>query len=65
MAGDLDAMALALRVLTAVTEGAEPTAEDVAVLKRMAPGSPASALDDLAREVIERILKERAEGATD
>jgi hypothetical protein len=60
MQAGLDAMKVALRVLTALTERKDPTAEDLSDLRMFAPDANRLAPDELACEVIQRSIKARA-----
>jgi hypothetical protein len=60
MQAGLDAMKVALRVLTALTERRDPAAEDLADLRTYAPDANRLAPDELACEVIQRSIKARA-----
>lgn len=60
MQQSLEAMQLALRVLTAVTEKRHPDPEDVAKLRQLAPHAAAKTPDELACEVIQNALRHRA-----
>ena len=60
MQQSLEAMQLALRVLTAVTEKRYPDPEDVAQLRQLAPDAAAQTPDELACHVIQSALKQRA-----
>jgi hypothetical protein len=61
MQDSLDAMKLALRVLTALREHRHPEADEVASLRELAgPKFQSMSLDELACEVIHAALKDRA-----
>jgi hypothetical protein len=61
MQDSLDAMKLALRVLTALTEHRYPELDEVAALRALAgPKLQSMPLDELACEVIQAALKHRA-----
>jgi hypothetical protein len=60
MQQSLEAMQLALRVLTALTEKRYPDPEDLAHLRQLAPDAAAKKPDELACEVIQNALKHRA-----
>lgn len=52
-------MELALRVLTAITQNRKPAADDIDQLRKLAPSRSANEpIDQIASEVINRILKE-------
>jgi hypothetical protein len=60
MQHSLDAMKLAMRVLTTLTEKRHPEADDVAALRALAgPKLQGMPLDELACEVIQAALKNR------
>jgi hypothetical protein len=61
MPRSIEAMQLALRVLTALTEKRYPDPEDLAQLRQLAPDAAAKTPDELACEVIQNALKHRAE----
>jgi hypothetical protein len=62
MQRSLDAMSLALRVLTALNAHRSPEPNDVAELKALEPLlADTAGLDELACEVIHQALKRRAE----
>ena len=61
MQKSLDAMQLALRVLTALTDNQHPDADEVAALRELSgPKLQGMPLDELACEVIQKALKHRA-----
>ncbi len=60
MQNSLQAMKVALRVLTAVTERTPADEADLAELRRYAPDAANLPPDELACEVIQRALKARA-----
>jgi hypothetical protein len=57
----LDALKLALRVLSAISERQAPEAHDVQELRRLAPALGDGPLDELACDVIQQALRRRAE----
>jgi hypothetical protein len=57
----LDAMKVALRVLSAITERVEPAAEDLETLRAYAASKRDLPPDELACEVIQLAIKARAE----
>jgi hypothetical protein len=59
MQESLDAMKLALRVLTALTERRDPDAGDAEALRGLAGDTDNRDLDDLACEVIQKAIKRR------
>jgi hypothetical protein len=61
MQQSLNAMTIALRVLTALTEHQQPDPNDVDELRRLTPLSADADLDELACDVIHRALKHRTE----
>jgi hypothetical protein len=61
MQESLDAMKVALRVLTALTEKRAPNTPDVQALRQLAGDTGNSDLDDLACEVIQKAIKRRAQ----
>ena len=62
MQQSLEAMETALRVLTAINEKHHPDPDDVQALRTYAGPQPDSmSLDDFAREVIQKALKQWAE----
>ena len=61
MQQSLDAMTVALRVLTATTERSVPAREDLDELRRLCPSLAYLPPDDLACEVIQAALKNRAQ----
>ena len=61
MEDGLVAMTTALRVLMAITDRVRPAAEDIRELRRLAPLFVDMAPDELACEVIQLALKNRAE----
>jgi hypothetical protein len=54
------AMKVALRVITAISEHREADSADVAYLRSLAPLLSNAPVDELAREVIQQALKRRA-----
>ena len=55
---DIELMRIALNVLRACTEYAEPRQDDVAVLKaRLGPEAERMAVDELARTIVERSMR--------
>jgi hypothetical protein len=62
MPGGLEAMKVALRVLTALTEKREPAFEDVEALRQYVPTATAESIDELACDVIQQALRKRADG---
>ena len=54
------AIQVALRVLTAITEGRNPAPQDVEALKRLAPTVQYKSIDELACTVVQDALKHRA-----
>jgi DNA-binding NarL/FixJ family response regulator len=57
----IDAMKIALRVLTAITEKRNPDPDDLQELHRLAPLQPGASPDELACEVIQQAIKRRAD----
>ncbi len=57
----VEALKVALRVLTAISERRTPDERDVAALKKLAPLLADGPLDELACDVIQQALKRRAE----
>ena len=57
----IEAMKIALRVLTALGEHRHPDAADVKALKAYAPLLADAPLDELACDVVQQALKRRAE----
>ena len=55
------ALRIAVRVLTAVAEKRAPSAADTEELRRLMPSLPDLPPDELACDVIQQILKQRAE----
>ncbi len=60
MKDSTEAMTTALRVLTAVTEKRNPERADVETLKKLAGHNGPANLDELACEVIQKALHQRA-----
>lgn len=60
MQQSVDAMTVALRVLTALTQQQYPDPQDLATLRELAPDAAVQSADELACEVIQRALKRRA-----
>ncbi|HEY3827292.1 MAG TPA: hypothetical protein VGL82_22215 [Bryobacteraceae bacterium] len=56
-----DAMMIAVRVLTAVNEKRQPDAADLGYLRQFSPPAAHLPCDELACEVIQQIIKQRAE----
>lgn len=61
MAENLEAVLLALHVLSAVNTGFAPDAKDVEALRRMAPEEKDLQVDELACVIIQRALRDRRE----
>lgn len=61
MEHSLNAMKIAVRVLTAITEKRHPEPADVEELRRLDPLLRDMPLDELACDVIQQALKRRAE----
>jgi hypothetical protein len=59
MQESLDAMRLAMRVLTAVSERQQPAPADVEALRALAPSVANLPPDEIACEVIQQSLKRR------
>ena len=55
----IDAMTVALRVLTAMTKGKTPEPTDVEELKRLAPLLADQPLDELCCDIIQQAVKRR------
>jgi hypothetical protein len=56
----VEPMKVALRVLSAISEGRVPSSADIAQLRAYVPDSAAAAADEVACEVIQQALKSRA-----
>jgi len=56
-----EAMVIALRVLSAVTQGHTPDPTDVQALRRYEPRLDGAPVDELACEVIQQTVKRRLE----
>ena len=56
-----DAMRVAVRVLTAITEECDPIDADIQELHRLAPSLANASVDELACDVIQQVIKQRAE----
>ena len=65
MVESVEAMQIALRVLTALTEKIAPDPADVEALRRLAPSRDHAHLDELACEVIQQALKRRGDSRSD
>jgi len=59
MPNNLAVMRMALRVLSAMTDGRPPHTGDVAALRRLAPSDRALPVDELAYRVIQQELRSR------
>ena len=60
-----DVTVIALRVLTAIMEKLKPSADDVDELRRHAPELSHLAVDELACQVVQASLQQRASTAGD
>jgi hypothetical protein len=65
MQDSLAAVTIALRVLMAITDRQLPAPEDIRELRRLAPLFADMPPDELAREVIQLALNNRAEARTE
>jgi hypothetical protein len=61
MPNSLNAMTVALRVLTALNDRRTPNPADVQELRRLAPLMQNDPLDELACEVVQQAMRRRAE----
>ena len=62
MQQSLDAMRVALRVLTALNDKRQPEASEIATLRQLAgPNFATTSLDELACEVVQNALKHRVQ----
>ena len=57
----LTLMQTALRVLTAMSEGREPAPDDVAELNTFDPSPPDRTPDELACDVLQKVLRSRVQ----